>query len=443
MRYSIFISLTLFVLLSCIMVVTARAENVEASVDVNPPHAPFRALSDPNDPANELVEIRARGLQRDSLLPVSPLVGLHNLTSRGKGFLDEKFGLELALAFNHLFQGLSKALPGEDHWGTTTDMDFYATLKLINKGRPSQGQVFFQLEGRWDYGTVGPTELGNLSLGSMIFTANAFSEYRPHIFLPRNLFWQQGSSRAGWFYRIGKITPDQTLGTSAYLSPTFSFLTIAGTGTFSIALPDSGLGISGGYTLIKDRLALVGVFSDANANRQNWGDIGAGDFFEGVDIAFKIAPRTEKAGYSKLTLWHTDGTKDLAPINGMTGPSGWGFALKLEQELTADGRAIGIARYGKSFDDSALYDQQAGLSLLYIDPHVIGHIRNDLVGLAFNWAKVPQEGTRSEYNVEIFYKFPFFPLVDTTLSYQSVINPALTREINHASAFSLRLRTTF
>jgi hypothetical protein len=33
--------------------------------------------------------------------------------------------------------------------------------------------------------------------------------------------------------------------------------------------------------------------------------------------------------------------------------------------------------------------------------------------------------------------------VDTTLSYQSIFDPALTTEIDHASAFSLRVRTTY
>ena len=33
----------------------------------------------------------------------------------------------------------------------------------------------------------------------------------------------------------------------------------------------------------------------------------------------------------------------------MTGEEGWGFAMKLEQELTRDGRAVGIFRYGRRY----------------------------------------------------------------------------------------------
>jgi hypothetical protein len=80
--------------------------------------------------------------------------------------------------------------------------------------------------------------------------------------------------------------------------------------------------------------------------------------------------------------------------------------------------------------------------LLYAPPGP-GHIRNDLIGVAFNWAKAPVSDARNEYNLEAFYRFPIFPHVDTTLSYQSVINPAFDRNNDHASVFSLRLRASF
>jgi len=53
------------------------------------------------------------------------------------------------------------------------------------------------------------------------------------------------------------------------------------------------------------------------------------------------------------------------------------------------------------------------------------------VGVGFNWADaVP--GTRSEYSLEAFYRFPLFPLVDVTVPYQSIWDPALDIGIDHA-----------
>ena len=187
----------------------------------------------------------------------------------------------------------------------------------------------------------------------------------------------------------------------------------------------------------------MGLVSDANADRFDFGDIGEGDLYKAVEIAAKIAPRTEKAGFSKLTVWHTDGTKDGQPINASTGRDGWGMTVKHEQELTDDGQAVVILRWGMSWDDSSIYEQQVGAHFLLYDPPGPAGLKNDVVGIAANWVDSVAAGTRDEYNVEIFYRFALFPGVDTRLSYQSVINPAFTRDIDHASVFSLGLRTVF
>lgn len=156
----------------------------------------------------------------------------------------------------------------------------------------------------------------------------------------------------------------------------------------------------------------------------------------------KLWPRTENAGYSKITFWHNDGTSDGEALNGNLGPEGWGFFLKFEQELTDDGKVIGVVKYGWSDNDSALYEQQAGAYLLLYEPIGPARLGNDLVGVGFNWADATP-GARDEYSLEAFYRFPLFPHVDVTFLYQSIWDPALDLGIDHAQAFSLRIRTTF
>jgi hypothetical protein len=397
--------------------------------------------SDPVDPANQLPEIRARREQKDALLPKSPLHWAHEYSGRGKQFLYDAIGLDLGIAYTQAFQVVTESLPGADNWGTASDVDFLATLELVHRGKPTQGQIFAHVEGRWNWGTTGPETLGTEALGSVTGTGNTFAEYEP-TFLPfRNLYWQQGSKEAGWAYRIGKITPDAMLATSAHIAAPLTFMSTAGAGSFAMAHADSGLGIAAVW-YPHPRVRLLGLFSDANANRQDWGDIGEGDFYKAVELGVQIAPRTERAGYSKLTFWHTDGTDDGEPANGNLGPDGWGFFIKLEQELTADGRAVGVVKYGTSFEDSAAYKHLAGAFLLYYDPNLFGLVPNDLVGIAFNYGDVTPPA-RNEYNLEIFYRFPIFPLVDVTLTYHSIWNPGLDPDNDQANAFSLRLRTTF
>jgi hypothetical protein len=400
-----------------------------------------RMLSNPEDPQNQLLLMQKRRAQKDAVFRVSPLQKAHEKTNRRKQALKERTGFEFGMNSNTLLQGLSRALPGEDKWAVATTLDLVGTWAAINRGKPSQGQVFFQIEGRWDYGTAGPTNLGPASLGSLGFTANIYAAYVP-AFLPfRNLYWQQGSKEAGWIYRLGRITVDQIFSTSRHISPALTFEPILGTGPFVIGLADTGWGVAGAW-YITDRVGLIGAVSDADSNRQDF-VTPQGNFFTAIELGGQIAPKTDKAGYSKLTLWHTDGTSDGQPINGSLGPPGWGFMLKVENELTADGRAIGILRYGKSYDGSALYRQLAGAHWLLYDPHFFGRIKNDLMGVAINWVEPWQSGTRGETNFEVFYRFPMVPGFDTTPSYQAIFNPALDLGIDFASVFSFRFRIVF
>ena len=396
---------------------------------------------DPEDPGNFLNDLQERRAQHDSVLPVAPLGWLHDGTGRASDSLYEATHIRMGLTLNHLFQWASDVLPGTDDWGTDTDMDLVASWDLVNRGKPTLGQLYFHLEGRWDYGTTGPQTLGFSNVAAAGGTGNAFSKYTP-TFLIRNLYWQQGTPQSKWAFRTGKITPDSILATSQHISPVTTFLPNAGTGLFVSGYPDSGLGFVGVWHC-DERAKILGVVSDANGNRYDFGDISAGDLYTALELGVKIAPRTEKAGFSKVTVWHTDGTEDGKPVNAEAGPEGWGMTVKLEQELTEDGRTVGVLRWGKSWDGAAIYDNQAGAHLLFYNPPGPASLQNDLVGVAVNWIDSTAEGTRDEYNIEGFYRFPLFPGLDTRVSYQYVIDPAFTREFDSASVFSLGFRTVF
>ena len=438
MRSRSFVVLS-FIFLLVVTVSAAGAKDKGTEADIA--NLDSAISSFPDDGRNILNGIQERRTQRDSLFPVSPLKPVHDSTERMWDSIYQATYLRMGITFNHLFQWLSDSLPDTTSYGTTTDMDFVGTWELVNRGKTTQGEIFFGVEGRWDYGTVGPQDMGFISLASAGGTANAFSAYTP-TFLLRNLYWEQGSKKAGWAYRIGKITTDATLATSRHLSPTTTFLPHLGTGFFSSGYPDSGLGATGVW-YPADKYRILALISNSNSDRYDFGDIGEGDFYKALEVGVKLAPITEKAGYSKVTVWHNDGTKDGRPSNANTGAEGYGVTVKVEQELSATGDIIGILRWGKSWNDSSLYNEQAGAHLLYYNPPGPARLQNDLIGIAFNWVDSVEEEARDEYNFEVFYRFPLFPGLDTRLSYQSVINPALNTEFDHASVFSLGFRTVF
>jgi porin len=437
------------VLLSCLAPATTRGQAVQTTASTS---AGPGLTSDIQDPVVELGFIRAKRIQTRtpdySLFRRSPLTPLHEAADRAEDRIYDATRIRWGSTYNTLLQGLSETLPGEDNFGMATAMSLVGTWDLCNVGQPNQAEVTFGLEGRWDYDTTGPTDLGPNSLGSLGFTANPFAAYTP-TFLVRNLFWRQGGRNNGapYVYRIGRITPDAILATSAHLNGFTTFMPVAGTGPFAMGLPDSGLGFVGGW-FINDWSALAGLVSDSNANRQDFGDIDEGDLFVAVELHVKVLPLTEKAGFSKVTFWHNDGTKFGQPINGSTGLEGWGVFIKHEQELSRDGRAVAIARWGKSYRDAALYEDQASGHFVLYDPFRTGKFEKDLFsadlfGMAYSWVQPSAPGSRDESNLEFFYRFPLFPEADATLSYQSIFNPALSPSIDSASVFSFRLRSTF
>lgn len=416
-------------------------EDVPIEFDSNPQTSTTTFGNDPRDPSALMGEIQQRRRQRESLFPATPLQKLHEWSDIGKSKVYDATYVDLGLTFTQLIQGFSDTVPGTDSWGTAADVDFIAKWKVLNRDKPNPGNLYFHLETRWNYGTTGPQTIASKGLGSLINTANTFEEYFPQAALIRNVYWEQGDQDSDWAFRIGKITPDAVFGSSPHLTPVTTFLTFAATGAFAMALPDSGLGLLGAYHF-NDNIKLLGAVSDANGNRYDFGDLAAGDLFTALELGIKIMPRTKTSGYSKLNIWHTDGTSDGRPSDGMAGPQGWGFFLLHEQEITDDGKLVAVFKGGHGFNDSSYFRSQAGASILLYDPSFVGRIEHDVVGAGFNWADATS-GVRDEYNIEVFYRFPMFPGVDTTLSYQAVIDPARDLGIDFASVFSFRIRTVF
>jgi porin len=403
------------------------------------PQEPVGFADSRQDPKNQFEHAEVRAAQSHGLIPFSPLQPLRDRFKAFNERMSRAAHMKFGLAFHTLYQGASKVRPGTADSGIATDFDFTGRWALFRRGQPTQGELFFGVEGRWDYGTTGPQDIGFASIGTAGGTANTYSAYNP-AFILRNLYYRQGSAEAGWVFRTGKITIDSIFLTNRHISPNATYLPNAGTGLFVAGFADSGLGIAGARYL-SDRVYIGAGITDANGDRYNFGDLGAGDFYKGVELGVKIAPLTEKAGFSKVLLWHTDGTKDGQPINANTGESGWGFSILAEQELTHDGRLVLLGRYGRSFDKAAIYDQQAGVHLLYYDP--FDRMGDDVVATAFNWIDSAFEGTRDEYNWETFYRFPLLPDVDATLSYQAVFDPAFETSFDFSSVYSLRLTTSF
>ncbi|MEP1930666.1 MAG: carbohydrate porin [Roseibium sp.] len=394
------------------------------------------------DPDNLLNQIEERRGPRTGLVPFSPIQPFRDGFKSATDAIYEAAHLRLGVSFHTVGQYTTNAVQGQPKHGAATDFDFVGTWELFNRGKPTQGAITFGVEGRWDYGPIGPQNIGFASVGASGGTANSFSSYIP-AFILRNLYYRMGSPEAGWVFRVGKITTDAMLLTNRHLTPNTTFLSNAGTGMFVASYPDSALGAAGAFYFADKRAYVSGLIADSNGDRFNFGKIYQGDFYKAAEVGFKILPKTEKASYSKFMVWHTDGTYNRSAINANTGQSGWGFGTVLSQELTNDGKTVVVGRYGKSFNKAAIYEQQAALALLRYQPFGQYSFDDDVIGVQLNWIDSATAGARNETSIETFYRFPLFPDLDTTLAYQAVINPANTTAFDSAHVFSLRATTSF
>jgi len=394
-----------------------------------------------NDPENILAEREQRNREKKGLIEADPLGGFREWFNKLSDDIYDRSDLRLGMAVHHVFQWVGPAISDTENWATATDFDVIGDWKLFNKGQSNEAKMFFNLEGRWDYRTIGPQTLGFVSAGTSGGTANSFVGYYP-LFLMRQIYLQQGSTESKWGYRAGKVTVDGLLTSSRHINPNSTFLPNAGTGMFVNAPADSGLGIIGRHTFNESWSGLA-LVSDANANRQNFGDITEGDFYTAAELHWKRPKGAARDAGAKLTVWHTDGTADGLPANGGTGNSGYGYSVLFETDLAENGRPAIVARYGRSYNGAAIYDAQAGLHFLLYQPAGPLRFGTDVFGAALNWVDSATPGAREEYNLELFYRFPVIPKLDMTVSYQYIKNPAVTREFDQTNAFSIRLTSTF
>lgn len=401
---------------------------------------------DPNDGPNRLAQAEARRVQKTGLFEVQPLGGFRDLFSGWNDSAYAATGLRFTLGIHHASQfGSPTVTDGNgdrtDESASGIDIDFNTDWALFNRGAPNEFKIFANVEGRFDYGTVGAQNLGFANIGAAGGSANTFSAYDPN-FILRQGYFTQGGPEAGWSYRIGKLTVDGALGSSRHINPNATFLSNVATGYFAVGAPDSGLGIAGTYTF-NESWSVMGVVSDANADRYNWGDLDAGDLWRAVELRWNTPDSAPIAADAKVAYWYTDATKDGVARNFNTGKAGGGMVAILETELADDGRPVILARYARSFDGAALADEQAGLSFLLYQPIGALDFDSDVLGAAVNWQDPAADGARDETQYEVFYRFPVFPQVDATVTYQHIENPAYASEFDSADTWAIRLTTTF
>ena len=389
---------------------------------------------------------------RKSVIPFAPLQPLHDAWDYVDDQIKAETGLDLGVSLTAAFTQMTESLPGTEDRAFGYDVGFYGQWPLLAKGTEWEGFLSFLVQGRNSLFTDDAPGSLFVNAGSLAGPVDSFDDDQG--FVLREIWWQQGSKDAGLQYRIGKIAPDTIVGSvSQFDSANLDFLALGQVVKLSARFADAGLGGAVGFYPegnSKHQPHLQLYISDQNGDRQNSGDIGEGEFFTGAEIGFRPFPQTDKAPFWRFAAWHAD-EQDKEGIE-----SGYGILTKIEQELSSDGRYIGVLNYGHSWDGAPARNQLTARLVIedpfrFISPDV--DLAGDRLGLGASWVDPAVSGGRSEYNLEVYYRFPLFPNLDVTLDAQYMKDPALIPIVEEASpgtetfddvfAFTVRFRTTF
>ena len=252
MRLNVFLCVVFVCLLGCLASATARAqEDGSSEEDTTAAGVPpgEGMLSNPEDPQNQLPLMRQRRAEKDAVFRVSPLQEAHENKNRRNQARKEKTGFEFGWNSNSLVQVLSETLPDEDDWGAASTLDLVGTWAVLNRAKPSQGQFLFSSRGPLGLWNGGSDESGTGQPGQPGLHREYIRRLCPCIpALSKPLLANKAARRAGWAYRLGRITVDQIFSTSRHISPALTFQPISGTGPFVIGLADTGVGC-GGYVV--------------------------------------------------------------------------------------------------------------------------------------------------------------------------------------------------
>jgi hypothetical protein len=389
---------------------------------------------------------------KKSLIPFAPLQPLQDAWKYVDDRIEAETGLDLGVSLTAAWTQMTESLPGTEDHAFGYDVGFYGQWPLLAKGTEWEGFLSFLVQGRDSLFTdVAPGSLF-VNAGSLAGPVDSFDDNQG--FVLREVWWQQGSKDAGLQYRIGKMAPNTIVGAvSQFDSANLDFMALGQVVKLSARFPDPGFGAALGFYPegnSKHQPHLQLYISDQNGDRQNWGDIDEGEFFTGAEIGFRPFPQTEKAPFWRFAAWHAD-EQDKEGI-----ASGYGILAKIEQELSSDGRFIGVLNYGHSWGASFARNQLTARLVIedpfrFINPDV--DLAGDRLGLGASWVDPAVSGGRDEFNLEVYYRLPLFPNLDVTLDAQYMIKPALipiaedaspgTETFDDVFAFTVRFRTTF
>lgn len=340
--------------------------------------------------------------------------------------LNKKFGLQLGLDYNVLYQSASATLPGKEDQAASGAIRFYGNWNLIGRDTKNKGSLVFKVENRHRIGTdIPPSQLG-FDVGYNGITGTLFSDAGSIL---GDLNWQQvfNGGRGGLI--LGRYDPNDYVDVSGHANPWTTFQNLAVTSNTTIALPDFSYGIGAGHWIASDvgEWFVLGSISDANGTTDGLSFFDSGsEFFTAIELGWSPDRSQRYTNHVHITGWHVDErTEDGVPQSK-------GVALGANWTVVEDWMIFG--RAGWSDGDAPLMNKTVTLGFMK------RFFKRDLLGLGFNWGDPSNDTLREQYSTELFYRFQFAENLALTPSIQWLIDPANNPDEDQIWIAGLRVR---
>jgi len=337
--------------------------------------------------------------------------------------LNEKYGFQLGLDYNVLYQGASATLDGNEDKAASGALRLFGRWALVNRDTKNTGTLVAKVENRHRIGTdIPPSQLG-FEVGYNGITGLLFSDAGSVLV---DLNWQQFFNNGNGGLIAGRYDPNDYMDVLGYTNPWTTFTNLSILVNTSIALPDSSAGIGVAHAF-KDHWIVRGAINDANGviDEVTAFKDGAEFFtFAQLDWVPSIDERYYKNAH--VTLWHVDEREEAGV------PESQGVALGVN--WTFNKKWMPFVRAGLSDGEAPLMNRTATVGLI----HRVH--RSDLLGIGFNWGDPSKDSLNDQCSSELFYRFQFSQNFAVTPMLQWLVDPALNPDEDQIWIAGLRMR---
>lgn len=417
--------------MTLIVPICSFAQN-EAEKKTPPRRSDFKEASGLEGPDGVVSELSRDDIDAGAIFRPPVLDGLFKPWFNLKKEWNKKYGFQLGLNYNALYQKASESSTSEDD-AAGGRFQIQGMWNLLGRNTQNHGGISFRFEDRHRLGTeLAPTQLGS-QVGSATITGTGFSDFD---FSLTELAWRQTILDGRIRFGFGKIAAASWYNGHALSGALTGFQNSAMRTSGAKPSVGRGIGVLTGFRL-GSNYALVAGIHDANAitSENPFDTIDEKEFFYSAE--FRWFPTTfdrHRWDQVRLNVWYVDETDE-----GET-PSGQGINFTASRLFNNFYMPFIFGGYSDGEASVIKADMTVGLALALNTVH---RAARDILAVGVNWSDPSADDQQEQYTTELFYRFQLYPNVAITPSAQYIVNPASNPDFNEAWVFGIRGRVTF